>query len=133
MATAHPGAAVNSLAAGPFWLAQVAPHLRLVHQISGRVRLKFDLAAALPVGGVAAAQQLQQLRAALPGVRNVAFNPLARSCVIEYDPALIPDSTWPELLCGRPSAATRALLEQLALALPDPSPPQSQAQPKEPR
>jgi len=128
MASALPSDAARATAAGPLWLAQLIPHLRLVHQVSGRVRIKFDAAssAALPPGSLAAAaqlQQLQQLRTALPGVRGVAFNPLARSCVIEYDPALIPDATWPELLSGRPTAATRAWLEQLAQALPDPPPP----------
>jgi len=125
MASALPSDAARATAAGPLWLAQLVPHLRLVHQISGRVRIQFDSAssAALPPSSLAAAAQLQRLRAALPGVRGVAFNPLARSCVIEYDPALIPDSTWPELLSGRPSAATRVWLEQLAQALPDPPPP----------
>ncbi|MDO9610354.1 MAG: hypothetical protein Q7J33_00675 [Serpentinimonas sp.] len=127
MATAPSRAAASAPAAGPLWLAQLAPHLRLVHQISGRVRFKLDLVAstAFAPGTVAAAQQLQQLRAALPGVRSVAFNPLARSCVIEYDPALIPDSTWPELLCSHPTAATRAWLVQLGQALPDPPSAQS--------
>jgi hypothetical protein len=121
MATAQHS--VVDSAARPHWLALIAPHLRLVHQISGRVRFKLDSAAAFAPGAVAAAAQLQQLRALLPGVRDVAINPLARSCVIEYDPALIPDTTWPELLSGHPTAATRALLEQLAQALPEPPPP----------
>jgi len=126
MANALPSEAARASTARPLWLAQLVPHLRLAHQISGRVRIKFDSAssALLPPGSLAAAAQLQQLRTALPGIRGVAFNPLARSCVIEYDPALIPDSTWPELLSGRPSAATRVWLEQLAQALPDPPPPQ---------
>lgn len=88
-----------------------APYLRLAHQIPGRVRLKLD-AAALDapqlrgLGGNALKQALDSVR----GVRDFSFNLLARSCVITYDNATIPDAAWPDLLAQRPSAAAQTLV-----------------------
>ncbi|MHB1360817.1 MAG: cation transporter [Rhodocyclaceae bacterium] len=92
-------------------VASLSPYLRIAHQIGGRVRLKIDASAlgdpALrAVGG-------DRLRAALHEVRGVhaiSLNMLARSCVVEYDSAVIPDAAWPDLLAGRQSLVATVLV-----------------------
>ena len=43
------------------------------------------------------------------GVKNISWNLLARSCTIEYDPAVIPNAAWPDLLAGTDSPAAQTL------------------------
>jgi len=87
------------------------PYLRLAHQIPGRVRLKLDAAALdVPLLRGLGAQALQQALASVRGVQDFSFNLLARSCVITYDNATIPDAAWPDLLAQRPSASAQTLL-----------------------
>ena len=92
-------------------LQRVAASLRIAHHIPGRVRLK--LAAEPGPELAAAAGDVTALNRALsgsPAIRSVSLNPLARSCTIEYDPALIPPSAWPDLLAGRSTSGAEALL-----------------------
>lgn len=103
----------------PGWMmAELLPCLRIAHQVSGRVRLKLadtvpDLTA-LRTGGEA----LRQALGTLPGVRGIQLNPLARSCVVEYDCAVIPDVAWPDLLAGRQTPAATGLAGLLSAAAP---------------
>jgi len=103
---------------------EICPYLRIAHHINGRVRLKFDAAAldfpALRAGG---GERLRHLFATLPGVRGFSLNPLALSCVVEYDSAIIPDTAWPDLLAGRRSPAGETLLALLADAATLPAAP----------
>lgn len=93
---------------------RLAPCLRIAHQIRGRVRLKLDTdalpAAPLPPG---IAGRLDGLLAGIRGIRSVQLNLIARSCVVEYDTAVIPDAAWPDLLAGRATAAADALAQVL--------------------
>lgn len=91
-------------------LADFLPYLRIAHQIPGRVRLKLD-AAALdePLLKQVGFEPLKGALATLRGVRKLQFNLLARSCVVEYDRAILPDAAWPDLLAGRQSAAAGVL------------------------
>lgn len=96
-------------------ITEIAPYLRIAHQVGGRVRLKLaDDALRAPALRNGAGERLRQLLGELPGVRGVALNALARSCVVEYDNAVIPDAAWPDLLDGRPTAAAATLLDLLA-------------------
>jgi len=103
-------------------VVEIRPYLRIAHQISGRVRLKFDAAVldfpALRAGG---GERLKHLFASLPGVRDFSLNPLARSCIVEYDSAIIPDAAWPDLLAGRRSPAVDTLLALLAAGAKPPA------------
>lgn len=91
-----------------------APYLRIAHQVAGRVRLRLD-------GALADAPELrrfgpavlQRVLGAASGLRDVRLNPLARSCVIEYDNKLIPDPAWPDLLAGLDTPAARILTARL--------------------
>lgn len=93
---------------------RLAPHLRIAHHISGRIRLKLDAAAlvdrGLPAG---TAGKLDALLTGLRGIRRVELNLLARSCVVEYDVAVIPDAAWPDLLGKRDTPAAAALIAVL--------------------
>lgn len=92
-------------------VADFSPYLRIAHQIGGRVRLKLDTAALddPKLNGLGS----DRLRAALGsvrGVHDITVNLLARSCVVEYDNAVIPDAAWPDLLAGRKSDAAAVLM-----------------------
>jgi len=110
-------------------VTEISPYLRIAHQINGRVRLKLAAGAfdspALRAGG---GERLKQVFGALPGVRDFSLNPLARSCVVEYDSAIIPDAAWPDLLAGRRTLAADTLLDLLADAA---TPPAMSSHPKE--
>lgn len=115
MALHTPPAAVHEVRG---MLATLRPYLHIAHQVGGRVRLKLAAAAfdapVLRDGGEALRQRL----AALPGVRGIGFNALARSCVIEYDPSIIADAAWPDLLGGRDTPEARRLAALLAATSP---------------
>lgn len=88
------------------WLHAVS----LVHHIPGRIRLKLT---ALPVqgsgSGVDKARGVQAVLEQLDGIRSLRVNLLARSCTIEYDPAVIPPQGWPDYLGGRDTQAAHVL------------------------
>ncbi len=94
-----------------------APHLRIAHQIAGRVRLKLA-AAALDDPQVRALDgaRLKEALATVRGVQEVSINLLARSCTVAYDNAAIPDAAWPDLLASRRTSAAATLLDLLAAA-----------------
>lgn len=95
-------------------LLRFAVHLRIAHHIPGRVRLKLA-----PEGGaglavaVTEAKRFVQSMMSIPGIHSVKLNPLAQSCVIEYDPQIIPPSVWQDLVSGTRSAAVDMFLQAL--------------------
>lgn len=96
-------------------VADIIPFLRIAHQIPGRVRLKLDIAAlAHPALREGVDTQLKTAFGMMPGVHDIQFNLLARSCIVEYDNASIPDTAWPDLLNGLHTAAAKVLLGLLA-------------------
>jgi uncharacterized circularly permuted ATP-grasp superfamily protein len=48
----------------------------------------------------------------MPGVRSVRVNALARSCLVEYDPSVIPDQAWKDFIAGR-SSSSADILKQI--------------------
>jgi hypothetical protein len=111
----HAGtAAADASASAADVIACWAPYLRIAHQVPGRVRLR--LAAALadaPELRRFDPAVLQRVLGEASGLRNVRLNPLARSCVVEYDDKLIPDAAWADLLAGRDTPAARILTARL--------------------
>lgn len=94
---------------------RLRPHLSLVHQVPGRVRLRvgagaLDVLARLGVG-TWVLDDLTPLFA--PGA--VRLNAGARSVVITHDPARFPPAFWRDCLEG-PDETARA---RLAMAFPD--------------
>lgn len=96
-------------------LDALAGCLKIAHHIPGRIRLKLE---SLPSGSVLAlpalAERFKDALASHPAIRGVAVNPLARSCVVEYNPALLPGSVWSDLTAGTNSAALHAFLGEIA-------------------
>ena len=93
---------------------QFAPYTRIVHHIAGRIRLK--LLADAPASEKMAELSPERIRAALetiPGMRRVSFNLLARSCTLEYDPVVIAQDAFPDLIAGRETTSTQELLAAL--------------------
>ncbi|ENO78479.1 HMA2 domain-containing protein [Thauera mechernichensis] len=86
--------------------------VRIAHHIRGRIRLKVEAAAVSIDFPRERAQVFQSLLDHIPGVRSVQVNLLARSCTVQYDPALIPERAWSDLLDGRVSDAA-AILERI--------------------
>ncbi|WP_035215871.1 hypothetical protein [Desulfobulbus elongatus] len=72
-------------------LLAVRRQVRIVHHLSGRIRVEFRPdgadATSLPVNGSGG---LAAVRALLPGIRSLRLNALAGSVVLEYDHQLYP-------------------------------------------
>ena len=93
-------------------LAHFAPHLKIAHQLPGRVRLKLSMKAldginfrALESSADAFSAVLGQIR----GVRGIKWNRQARSGPGEADTARLPEAAWPARRAGADSAAAQAL------------------------
>jgi hypothetical protein len=87
--------------------------LQIAHQIPGRVRLKLDPIKAAGQIKVDGARDFQHLLDDIPGVTAIRLNVMALSCIVEYDPAVIPDAAWPDVLNGVSSVAAERLLDIL--------------------
>lgn len=87
--------------------------VQIAHQIPGRVRLKLDPIKAVGQIKVGGAQNFQHLLDDIPGVTAIRLNVMALSCIVEYDPTVIPDAAWPDVLNGVSSAAAERLLDIL--------------------
>lgn len=99
----------------PNTLLRFATLLRIAHHIPGRIRLKLagDGKAGV-MDMIAEAQRFTRSVTDAPGIRSVNLNPLAQSCVVEYDPALIPPAAWQDVVSGNHSAAAETLLQAIA-------------------
>ncbi len=74
-------------------LMRLLPHADIEHHIPGRIRLKIR-----PSGfGVAMSMDPDALAGAVPGIKSVRANLLARSVVIEYDLRRISMELWESL------------------------------------
>ncbi|MDR1529550.1 MAG: heavy-metal-associated domain-containing protein [Burkholderiales bacterium] len=94
--------------------------VRIAHHISGRVRLKLiddsHLRASEKLDVKTIGKNLPYIMRQLEnilGIRSITVNLLARSCVVEYDVNLIPDSAWTDLLSEKNSPEARTLLDAL--------------------
>lgn len=98
-------------------VARLAARTDIAHHISGRIRLRLRAGEALPesLNGLSP-ERIRQAIAALPGIRDVRVNLLARSCTIEYDDNMIPPQAWTDLAACHPGAAADRLLGELAAA-----------------
>lgn len=82
----------------------------IAHHIRGRIRLRLtSYPKELPPPDGRTTEQFQILVEQAPGVRSVRINLLARSCLIEYDPQVIPDQAWKDFIAGEASAAADTL------------------------
>ena len=94
-------------------LADVLPHLRVIHHVRGRLRLRLQAGLFSRLAGWPNAAPETWL-AQLPGITALHLNKAAASLVIEYDARRIPPQWWERLLHGR-SEALPALLAEVGL------------------
>jgi len=100
-----------------FPLLRFATALSVAHHIPGRIRLKLNAPLGPELMAMAAeAKRFGQALSATAGIRAVDLNALARSCTIQYDPAVIPPAAWTGLLAGGGDPDSDALLRALASA-----------------
>jgi hypothetical protein len=102
---------------GPDAVRMIAGLLRIAHHIPGRVRFKLEGQAGMGMAeAIETAKSFVACVSGMAGIRSVALNPLARSCLVEYDPAIISSSTWEDLIGGTRSAAADTLVNTLVAA-----------------
>lgn len=95
-------------------LAQLRRYLQLKHHIPGRIRIIFDPRLA----DEPEVKRLVQNHGDLPpGVHKMRLNPLARSVVIEYDPAVIAPSLLEELAVTASDERAAGIVQELGAAL----------------
>ncbi|MDO8607414.1 MAG: cation transporter [Phaeospirillum sp.] len=94
-------------------LWRFARQARIAHHIPGRVRLKLEGKAD---GAAADVRHFVDAASRTSGIRSVNVNLLARSCVVEYDTALISPSAWQDIVDGTRSPHAEQLLRSLAHA-----------------
>lgn len=83
--------------------------VRIAHHIRGRIRLKLENRAVSVDVPRAQARAFQSLLDRAPGIDSVQVNLLARSCTVHYDPIVIPERAWADLLGGTASDAADIL------------------------
>lgn len=84
-------------------------HIRIVHHIRGRIRLKLEAIPEIISLPAIKEQQFRGLVDQTPGLLSLRVNLMARSCIVEYDPALIPYQAWHDFIDGRDSSSAAHL------------------------
>ena len=93
-------------------------YLELIHIVSdlpGRIRIKFSFSSLTleDIKFIKQASGFENVLKNLPGVNKVRVNPLAFSCVIEYDAKIITQKAFSELLIGELTEESEELLNIL--------------------
>jgi hypothetical protein len=89
-------------------------HLRIVHHVPGRVRLRLG-SGLLEAADAVARSSLAGWLETVDGIRGLRLNLAAASVIIEYDPQRLPPEAWKTLVNGSDEAAL-ALLQTLVPA-----------------
>ncbi|WP_306591638.1 hypothetical protein [Geothrix sp. 21YS21S-4] len=103
-------------------LMKARRYLDIAHHVRGRIRITFDF----EILALGRTVDLPSLRAAferIHGVRNVRWNLMAGSLVVEYDPALLLPAWWETLVHGSSEGAETVLEALLGLSGASPIPP----------
>lgn len=95
------------------------PYVKVVHQLPGRVRLKFSRDLPKMDMPSLSKSMVNNFIDGLPGILNVNFKALARSLTIEYDSQQIADTAWTDFLNGQETAAAQHLELKLRAAYTD--------------
>jgi len=91
-------------------LASLLPHLRLIHHVRGRLRLRLRTGVSHWLAQYPDVVPEAWL-ARLPGIAALRLNKAAASLVIEYDARRIPPQWWERLLHSRDEALPDLLAE----------------------
>lgn len=97
-------------------IRQFAEQLQIAHHIPGRVRLKLPAQSlgALDTSLLQVARGFQGSLHQIEGIREVRLNPLAFTCIVEYDPQHIVPQAWSDLIAGVASPAAEGLWSRLS-------------------
>lgn len=83
-------------------LLRFVERLQIAHHVPGRIRLKLSGPISDEMIAMAdEARRFGKALAAIDAIRSISLNPLARSCVVEYDARAIPPSAWSHLVAGK--------------------------------
>ena len=99
-------------------LVGLLPHLRIVHHVRGRLRVRLH-AGVLDWLAQSPNADPETWLARWPGITALHLNKAAASLVIEYDARRIPPQWWERLLHARSEALPALLAEAGLLADPD--------------
>jgi hypothetical protein len=85
----------------------------IAHHIPGRIRFKLNLRqmGQPEMPSLKRAQDFLKTLGDIRGVHAIRVNPVALSCVIEYDPSTIPPQAWPDFMQGTPSNEAGVLMQ----------------------
>jgi len=116
---------VGSFETSNTWLDALLTHTQLAHHIKGRVRLKLGAASTASLQSMAQnglhqqtfswadGQKLLGTLKRLPGVLDISVNVMARSATVMYDPKVIPDVAWTDLIAGLNTSSSQLLRDML--------------------
>jgi hypothetical protein len=93
-------------------LRRYLAEIDIAHHIQGRIRLRMQSYPKDLLKGEHNPETLPAILERAAGIRSLRINPLARSCLVEYDPAVIPDQAWKDFIAGRHTSAA-GKLEQI--------------------
>lgn len=100
-------------------LLRYVARLQIAHHIPGRIRLKLSGPVDDELFALAQdAKRFGEALAGMNGVRSIGLKLGARSCVVEYDPSLIPPSAWNGLLSDVTTPEGEALQRRLSDLVP---------------
>lgn len=85
--------------------------VNIAHHIRGRVRLRLTSYPKELSSPESYLSSFQSILDKTPGIKSVRMNLLARSCLVEYDPNLIPDQAWKDFIAHINSSDAQ-ILEQ---------------------
>jgi hypothetical protein len=89
-------------------LLELRRHLRIVHQVPGRIRFRIAATLLDRSNGIDLGSMKGTL-VRIHGLRDVRVNPAAATVVIEYDPASLPPALWETLVNGGDQEAGAAI------------------------
>jgi len=92
-------------------LFRIADYARIAHHITGRIRIKFTLAAKSGLADI----DLEKLTEKLAGIHHYRLNNKNGSIVIEYDPNIIPEIFWEKLVNSPLEKRSEVTMELLTL------------------
>ena len=93
-------------------LGRLAASLTIAHHIPGRVRFKLAIdLSAVDRDAAAGVRRFVEMLNGAPAIRSVKLNPLARSCVVEYDSKAIAPAAWQDVLNGSDTPEADMLLQ----------------------
>ncbi len=97
-------------------LSGMLPHLRIVHHVRGRLRVRL-LPDALAYSPALNRLKPEEWLKRIPGVLDARLNPVAASLVIQYDAARLQPQWW-ERLAGASGQELPGLLAEVGIIQP---------------